>query len=143
MGFLVATDGSAVSDGAVTHAAAEAGVWGRSLTIVHVLTPEPKLTDGELVLPGSEAAIESGKHVLDEAEQLARDAADAHDCELSVSTELLAGWPADTITEYASTHPTDGIFVGHRGQSAVSDDVLGSVAKSVLDKATVPVTIIK
>ncbi len=143
MGFLVATDGSAVSDGAVAHASAEASVWDRSLTIVHVLTPEPKLVEGELVLPGSETAIESGNQVLADAEQLAREAADAHDSEVSIATELLAGWPASTITDYAATHPTDGIFVGHRGRSAVSEDVLGSVAKSILDKASVPVTIIK
>lgn len=143
MGYLVATDGSTVSDSAVIHAAHEAAVWGRSLTIVHVLTPEPKLVDGELVLPASETAIETGQTLLAEAESLAFDTAAEHNVDIDISTELLAGWPADTITDYARTHPFDGIFVGHRGLSDASSSVLGSVAKSVLDKATVPVTIIK
>lgn len=159
MGYLVATDGSAVSDRAVAHAAAEATVWHRSLTIVHVLTPEPTLLEGELVLPGSETAIATGEAVLAGAADLAGEAAadldvaaaadgDAEppvegDADLPVSTELLAGWPAETITDYADTHPFDGIVVGHRGQSAIAADTLGSVAKRVLDRATVPVTIVK
>ena len=143
MGYLVATDGSDVSSTAVAYAAAEACVWDRPLTIVHVLTPEPQLVEGELVLPGSDAAIESGHDTLAAAEALAIEAADAHDGDLTVSTELLAGWPAETITDYAVSNDVSGIVVGHRGRSEVAGDALGSVAKSVLDKADVPVTILK
>jgi nucleotide-binding universal stress UspA family protein len=39
MRYLVATDGSTVSDAAVEHAAREASVWDADLEIVHVLTP--------------------------------------------------------------------------------------------------------
>jgi nucleotide-binding universal stress UspA family protein len=36
-----------------------------------------------------------------------------------------------------------GVYVGHRGLSEKHEQVVGSVAKSVVDKAGVPVTIVK
>ena len=60
MKYLVATDGSAVSDRAIEHAAIESTAWDAPLEIVHVLTPEPKLVDGSLVIPGSETAVDHG-----------------------------------------------------------------------------------
>jgi len=143
MQYLVATDGSAVSDRAIEHAAIEATAWDAPLEIVHVLTPEPKLVDGSLVIPGSEAAIEYGTQTLSEAERLAATAAEKRDATIETSTELLAGQPADRITAYAAENGFDAIYVGHHGDSETSTDRVGSVAKSVLDKATVPVTVIK
>ena len=142
MQYLVATDGSAVSKRAVEHAAIEATAWEAPLEIVHVLTPEPKLVEGSLVIPGSDTAIEYGKQTLSEAERVAETAAEKRDVPLETSTELLAGWPAETITNHAAETGIDAIYVGHRGLSEDSTN-FGSVAKSVLDKATVPVTIIK
>lgn len=60
-----------------------------------------------------------------------------------MATELLTGRPADAISGYADEAGVDGIFVGHRGLSDEQEQVVGSVAKSVVDKASVPVTIIK
>jgi len=142
MQYLVATDGSAVSKRAVEHAAIEATAWEAPLEIVHVLTPEPKLVEGSLVIPGSDTAIEYGEQTLSEAERIAENAAEKRDSSLETSTELLAGWPAETITNHAKEVGIDAIYVGHRGLSEDSTN-FGSVAKSVLDKATVPVTIIK
>lgn len=143
MRYLVATDGSPVSQRAIEHAAIESTAWEAPLEIVHVLTPEPKLVNGNLVIPGSEAAIDRGEQTLAEAERLAATAGDKRGVTIETVTELLAGWPAETITEYAAQHGIDAIYVGHRGLSDDTSDHVGSVAKSVLDKATVPVTIIK
>ncbi len=143
MQYLVATDGSPVSKRAVEHAAIEATAWEAPLRIIHVLTPEPKLVDGSLVIPGSDTAIEYGKQTLSEAERIAETAAEKRNVDLKTSTELLAGWPAETITAHATETSVDAIYVGHRGLSEESTNAVGSVAKSVLDKATVPVTIIK
>jgi len=142
MQYLVATDGSPVSKRAVEHAAIEATAWEAPLKIVHVLTPEPKLVEGNLVIPGSDTDIEYGKQTLSEAERIAETAAEKRNTTLEISTELLAGWPAETITTHATETDVDAIYVGHRGLSEDSTN-FGSVAKSVLDKATVPVTIIK
>lgn len=143
MKYLVATDGSAVSDRAIEHAAIEATAWDAPLELIHVLTPDSKLVDGNLVIPGSETAVDHGTRLLAEAERLAETAADRRNVSLDTSTELLAGQPADAITTHAEEHGFDAIYVGHHGDSDGATNRVGSVAKSVLDKATVPVTIIK
>lgn len=76
MRYMVATDGSAESDEAVRHAARDALAFDAVLEIVHVLTPEAELIDGELVLPGEEAAIDNGWQILRQARALAVGIAD-------------------------------------------------------------------
>ncbi len=143
MWYLVATDGSETSDRAVEHAAIEASQWDVNLRIVHVLTPEIKIVDGTIVLPGEREAIEYSQGLLERAAQLADSAATEHGTEIEITTELLTGRPADAITEYAAERAVRGIFVGHRGRSDETDLGSGSVAKSVVDKASVPVTIVR
>lgn len=151
MRFLVATDGSEVSDTAVEYAASEASAWGASLEIVHVLTPETELVDGNLVLPGEDEAMEHGEQTLRRAKQRAVETVDGRatdtdtesESEVEITTELLAGRPAEAIAERADETGVTAIYVGHRGLSEKREQVVGSVAKTVVDKATVPVTIIK
>lgn len=143
MQYMVATDGSTVSDTAVDHAATQASSRDATLELVHVLTPETKLIDGNLVLPGEAEAIEHGERTLERATAIASEATEGSGAELDVTTELLTGRPAVTITDRASETEADGIYVGHRGLSDEQERAVGSVAKSVVDKASVPVTIIK
>lgn len=142
MRYLVAIDGSAESDEAVRYASNHAVALDATLEIVHVLTPETKLVGGEVVLPGDDRSTERGERVLAEARRLALNAA-GDDGEPAVETELLAGRPADAIARHARETDADAIYVGHRGLSDERERVVGSVAKSVLDKATVPVTVIR
>ena len=141
MSHLVATDGSTEGDDAVRYAARQAAAFDEPLTIAHVLTPDSELVDGTIILPGEDEAVAAGEDVLENATGLAEDAADAAD--LAVETELLTGRPADAITGYAADADVDAIYVGHRGLSAEREQVVGSVAKSVVDKADVPVTVIR
>ncbi|QPV62235.1 universal stress protein [Halosimplex litoreum] len=138
MRYLVATDGSTVSDGAVEHAAREASAWDASLEIVHVLTPETKLVDGDIVLPGEDSAVDHAEEILDTAAETAERATEHGD--IAIDTQLLTGRPAEAITTYAENAGVDAIFVGHRGVSERRRRV-GSVAKTVIDKASVPVTV--
>lgn len=139
MSYLVATDGSAISDEAVKRATQQAQAFDQPLAIVHVLTPETELVDGEIVMPGDDTAIESGRQVLQQAVGMAADI----DSSVDVTTELLTGRPADAITEHAGSTDADAIFIGHRGLSSAREQVVGSVAKSVLDKADRPVMIVR
>lgn len=142
MQYLVATDGSAVSDTAVEHAAEQAGLADADLEIVHVLTPETELVDGQVVLPGEDAAIEQGERLLAQARGVAeRSVPDSATVE--ITTELLTGRPAESITSHADENGIEAIYVGHRGLSDKPDYVVGSVAKTVVDKTTVPVTIVR
>jgi len=140
MQYLVATDGSTVSDAAVEHAAREASVWDADLEVVHVLTPETKLVDGDIVLPGEESAVDHAEAILDAAADTAATTASDRGNEVHVETQLLTGRPAEAITTYAQNAGADAIFVGHRGRSERQRRV-GSVAKTVIDKASVPVTV--
>ncbi|MCL9813434.1 universal stress protein [Natranaeroarchaeum aerophilus] len=143
MDYLVATDGSAVSDTAIEHAARQAGLVDADLEIVHVLTPETELVDGQVVLPGEDAALEQGERILEQAETVAARAVTEADAAVQITTELLTGRPAESITTYADENGIEAIYVGHRGLSDKPDYVVGSVAKTVVDKTTVPVTIVK
>lgn len=94
-----------------------------------------------LILPGEEAAVEAGEDILSNARRLADEA--VGDESIDIETQLLTGRPADAITGYAREQPVDAIYVGHRGLSEEREQVVGSVAKSVVDKANVPVTVIR
>ncbi|WP_255191333.1 universal stress protein [Natronobeatus ordinarius] len=143
MHYVVATDGSAESDEAVRYATRQALDSDALLEIVHVLTPRTELVEGEIVMPGGEAAVEHGQRTLERARSLAADVATDRQEELRVETELLAGRPAEAIADHAESTAADAIYVGHRGLSSEREQVVGSVAKSVVDRATVPVTIIR
>lgn len=143
MRYLVATDGSEEADAAVRYASTHATAFDATLEIVHVLTPETELVGGEIVLPGGDKAVQMGEATLREARRLASDAAGEHGTDPNVETTLLTGTPADAIAEYAREADADAIYVGHRGLSEERKLVVGSVAKSVVDKASVPVTVIR
>jgi nucleotide-binding universal stress UspA family protein len=143
MQYLVAVDGSTEADQAVEYAATHAVGLGADLDIVHVLEPETELIDGEIVLPGGDRATDIGEQVLNRARQRATDAVADRDGDLETDTKLLTGRPSDAIADYADRAGVDAIYLGHRGLSEEREQVVGSVAKSVVDKATVPVTIIR
>ncbi|MEF8813069.1 MAG: universal stress protein [Halovenus sp.] len=141
MRYLVAADGSEESEKAVQYASKQALTFDATLEIAHVLEPRAELMDGEIALPGGEKATEHGEEILERARQLAAEFAEEHADGLRVETQLLTGRPADAITERAEETGADAIYVGHRGLSERAEPVVGSVAKTVVDKATVPVVV--
>ena len=143
MRYIVATDGSEESDEAVRYAAEHAAALDVTLEVVHVLEPNAELVNGEIVLPGGDGATELAEQTLQAARDLAQDVADEYDESVDIDTEMLAGRPADAITDHAAATDADAIYIGHRGLSEQRDLVVGSVAKSVVDKASVPVTVIR
>lgn len=143
MQYVVATDGSIESDEAVQWAAGHASSFGADLEVVHVLTPETKIIDGAVVMPGEEAAIEEGERILGQARDLAVETAETAGAGMEVDTELLTGRPAAAIADHAADIDADAIYIGHRGLSSEREQVVGSVAKSVVDRATVPVMVIR
>lgn len=143
MRYLVATDGSEEADNAVRYASAQAVAFDATLEIVHILQPKTELVDGEIVLSGGKRSTELGEQTLEQARRLAAGIVDERGGSIPIETQLLAGRPAETITEYAHESGADAIYVGHRGLSEEREQVVGSVAKSIVDKATVPVTVIR
>ena len=143
MRYIVATDGSEESNEAIRYASRQAVALDATLDIVHAIEPEAELVNGEIVLPGSEKSTAIGDETLEAGRQLAAAVADEHDTALDVQTRLLAGRPAHAITRYAAESGADAIYVGHRGLSEQRELSVGSVAKSVVDRASVPVTVIR
>ncbi|MBV0924968.1 universal stress protein [Halomicroarcula limicola] len=61
----------------------------------------------------------------------------------AVERVLEVGRPTKTIVEYAEDHDVDQIVMGSHGRSGVSRILLGSVAETVVRRASVPVTVIR
>ncbi|MFB6299315.1 MAG: universal stress protein, partial [Halobacteriales archaeon] len=147
MQFAVATDGSTQSVTALDHAIDIAAGLDASLIAIHAVDPsiyeerrsEPiaDLPDAEqrLVIEDIEDAEQRGRQILDEAVTRADERG------FEIRTELLYGRPVETIASYVEEHDFDGLFVGHRDLS--KDPALGSVAKGLIDQASVPVTVVR
>lgn len=149
MNFLVALDGSQQAMDALAYATDVADAMDGSITAVHAVDPdvyeeggsEPisGLSDAErrIIVRSVEDAEERGLTILGEATDLAEELG------YEVETALLYGDPVKEITDYAEEKGVDTIFVGHRGRSEHTDLMLGSVAKSIVERATVPVTVVR
>ena len=147
MEYLVAVDGSEPSSSALDHAIAFASRADATLCIVYAVEPRILVEGGEeptnaavgqrIYTEDLEVAEGRGEDVLADAR------AEAEAAGLSVETELLYGDPVDSIAEYAAAEAVDGIVVGHRGLSTQVERMVGSVAKGLVENATVPVTVVK
>jgi len=149
MQFLVAVDGSEESENALAYAADIADAMDGSITVVHAVDPtvhdeggsEPTVSlwdaDQRLVLESIEDAEQRGLDLLEDtadvADELGQD----------VDVELLYGNPVAEISDYAEEMGFDTIFVGHRGRSERTGAMIGSVAKSLVERASVPVTVVR
>ncbi|NMP24558.1 universal stress protein [Sulfobacillus harzensis] len=146
MSILLATDGSPEA-----LAAAEwLDRWNvperTEVTVVTVITPPSTAWAGAggYVL---DAGIyeKTYQEILDEEkseghEILAKTAKEIIHCRV-VREEVLMGQPARAIVEYAKTHHIDLIIMGRRGHSALGN-LMGSVSFGVLQRSSVPVTIV-
>lgn len=149
MDALVAVDGSDESDRALEYAARIVDATDGSLTIVHSADPNVYDLGGSEPVTGMSSAGERlivenvadaedrGLEILEEAAERADEL--GHDAE----TLLLYGDPATAIPNYAAEEDFETIFIGHQGRSERMGDMLGSVAKDVVERATIPVTVVR
>jgi nucleotide-binding universal stress UspA family protein len=149
MHYLVAVDGSDASTSALSHAIELANALEGSLTIAYAVESRVLIDDaaGEsptnheigdrIYTEDTETAEERGSTVLESA---AKEAAEAG---IDVNTELLYGQPVEAIESHASNSAVDGVIVGHRALSGRVEGMVGSVAKGLVERAPVPVTVVK
>ncbi|MFC4246024.1 universal stress protein [Natribaculum luteum] len=135
---LVAFDGTPLSTKALEHAL---DVYpDASITVLHVIDYVEE-SYGAKALVGDETlqerAHDRSAELLAEAEEIAAE----HDLEVSTATEV--GKSADKIVEYADTHDSEIIVIGSHGRSGISRILLGSVAETVIRRASVPVTAVR
>jgi nucleotide-binding universal stress UspA family protein len=139
--ILLAVDGSEHALGAVRHALrlAAAGL-PCSFVVVNVQAPaslyEVMVThDRERI---EQLRREAGADLLRGAEALL-DAAGA-----SYESEVAGGMPEHLIVELAENYHCDAIMIGARGAGDAPDaSGLGSVARAVLQRSPIPVTVVR
>ncbi|WP_254544209.1 universal stress protein [Halomarina pelagica] len=149
MQFIVAIDGSEQSERALEYALDLAGATDASVAIVYAVDPAIReyaadapvasFADAEnyLVVEDEADTEARGEYVLDRAREYARER--GHD----VETELLYGDPVGSVAEFASGRGADCVFVGHRGMTPRYEELVGSVAAGLVERSTVPVTVVR
>ena len=140
--FIVAVDGSPGSDRALQVAIDLAKETGVELTLAHVIewSPFSFHTPDEL----------AERHKRREEEELerAREAivgpseAAVKSAGLTCTTTVLHGHPAETLTKIAEDNNASQIFIGRKGQSKMGTLLFGSVAGSLIQISSVPVTVV-
>ena len=90
-----------------------------------------------LIIDSFDAAEEHGQAVVDEAIEFAAERGQ------TAAGELRYGQPAKIITDFAEEGAFETLYVGHRGRSDRAIEILGSVARDVVEHATVPVTVVR
>ena len=138
--LLIAIDDSPYALHGVTHVIKKITQWKESpeLHLINVQHP----FHGGISSFVSAAQIkqvhqEEGDKELAAARKLLDDAG------ITYHIHLFVGDPAEVITRFAEQEGIDEIVMGTRGQGAVSNLLLGSVASKVIDLAKVPVLLVK
>ena len=149
MRLLVATDGSSPAENALAYATDIGEATDGAITAVYAVNPavyerrgsEPASglgdADERFIIESVERAEERGLEILEDAVDFCADR--GHD----VETELLYGDPVTQIADYAEANGFETIVVGHRGRSEHEAAMVGSVAKSLVERAAVPVTVVR
>jgi nucleotide-binding universal stress UspA family protein len=139
--LLVPIDGSESSMRALDHAMNIAN--SRPSYELHLLTvhPEPIMYGEILVYVSQEKMHELQKaHSMD----LLRPAVQAAEqAQIRHTSEIVEGEIAPTIVKRANELRCEGIVMGTRGMTAISNLVIGSVATKVIHLTNVPVTLVK
>ncbi|MFC7044717.1 universal stress protein [Halobacteriaceae archaeon GCM10025711] len=149
MHVIVAVDGSQVARDALDRALDVADGLDGAVTVVHSVDPAVyDAIEAEPVGDRSEAErrdlVESIEDAERRGEELLRSAAaHAEERGVAVETALLYGDPVATVLDYVADHDADAVYVGHRNLPEPYERVLGSVAKGILEGASVPVTVVR
>ncbi|TJY41128.1 universal stress protein [Cohnella pontilimi] len=138
--ILAAYDGSEASRKALQQAVAIAkGAPGTKLTVVHALY-QPTYAFGEF---GFIPPEDYDRRVKEYEAKLLDEAKDQAASLSNVDFAVLTGYPASAILEYAKQNNCDLIVMGSRGLGAVREWMLGSVSHYVVQRAQIPVLIVK
>ena len=140
MKILVPVDGSRAAQRAVLHAAALGKLRGAQVILLNVQPPLPLYGMVRAYMPSDEyhaACAAHARAALDPAARLLKRKG------VPCRADVVYGEPAKCIIAAARAQKCDAIVMGTRGQGAVGNLLLGSVATKVIHLAKVPVTLVK
>lgn len=142
--ILIAVDGSDLSNRALQEAIGLAQSQHASLRIIYVADEITFNWEGDYGdLSGVlERFRESGRRVLEKAQNIAREAGMEAEAKL-LEIQTLGHRISDLIVEEAQSWPADLIVLGTHGRRGLHDVLLGSVADGVARGATVPVLLVR
>jgi nucleotide-binding universal stress UspA family protein len=133
---LVALDGSAAAAFALRHVVPYAVEQRSRLTLVRVVPRPPRAAAAAGVARQLATEMET------EAATYLRQVAAALPQDLSVTTLLRHGDPAEEILALLQEQPFDLLCMGARGRGRIAGALLGSVSTAVLHHSTVPVAVL-
>lgn len=128
--ILVPLDGSKNSKKSLLNAIHLAVEHDASLIVVHVIShSEKKFKQSDIEDIPPSFIIQAKKLAMDN--------------KIPFENRILVGDPGHSIVEYANTHGIDLIVIGARGLSAFKKIFLGSVSHYVMQKADMPIVLVK
>lgn len=137
--ILFATDGSFNAERAGDYAASLAVRFHAKVTVLHAYTQLSVPTAGYR-FPNVDASA-SQKDAEDLAKQMAERMRNHGVPE--VEYEVIQGQPAHVILGFAETHKPDVIVVGARGLGTWQGLILGSTSMTIVQRALIPVLVVK
>jgi nucleotide-binding universal stress UspA family protein len=140
LNILVAIDGSEHGAAALRTAAQLAREEHARLTVLTAVPPAPAFS--QLTAPGV-AALGDAAHLLGEAGARMTKQIEAVPDDVSVTSIVMAGPPAQVILERLRDGRYDLLVMGTRGLGRVGSALLGSVSQTVLHAAEVPVLVVR
>ena len=135
--ILVGVDETPAAEFALRHAVPYAVDQRSQLTLLTVVPDPPRMLAAAGVSPlrvAEEMESRAEKHLRQLTAALPRD--------LSVTTILRHGDPAEEILALVREQPVDLICMGARGRGRISGALLGSVSSAVLHHSPVPVVVL-
>ena len=128
--ILVPLDGSKNSKKSLLNAIHLAVEHDASLIVVHVVNhSEKKFKQSDIEDMPPSFIIQAKKLAMDN--------------KIPFENRILVGDPGHSIVEYANTHGIDLIVIGARGLSTFKKIFLGSVSHYVMQKADMPIVLVK
>jgi nucleotide-binding universal stress UspA family protein len=135
--ILVAVDETPAAAFALRHVVPYAVEQHSSLTLITVVPDPPRSAAAAGMSPealGAQMENEAAAHLREVAAALPQD--------LSVTTVLRHGDPAEEILAALREQPFDVLCMGARGRGRVTGALLGSVSTAVLHHSPVPVVVL-
>jgi nucleotide-binding universal stress UspA family protein len=141
--ILVPTDFSPPSAAALGCARLVAARFGASLCLLHVLEDAVVARSiGSEVYFAESPGIRTAR-LRDAQERLAHRVAPHDRAQFRATTEVIFGFSARTIVEYAADNEYDLIVMGTHGRTGVAHLLMGSVAESVVRSTSCPVLTVR
>jgi nucleotide-binding universal stress UspA family protein len=140
LNILVAVDGSEHGAAALRTAAQLAGEEHARLT---VLTAVPAIPASVQFSSAGAAALGDAAQLMGEVGARISKQVDALPDDISVTSIVVGGHPANVILSRLGEGRYDLLVMGTRGLGRVGSALLGSVSQAVLHKAQVPVLVVR